>query len=144
MATESKHLSRRVFEEIWNDKNLNAVDELMTSSYVHHDPQSPDARGIESYKKFVQQYHAAFPDLHFEIEDELGDEQAAVSRWTATGTHQGNLPGIAPTGRKISVSGMTIARVKDGKFIESWSNWDTLGLMQQLGVIPSADKDRAA
>jgi steroid delta-isomerase-like uncharacterized protein len=145
MAAQSAEISRRVFEEIWNNKKLNAVDELMAASYVHHDPQSPVvSTGIESYKQFVNHYLKAFPDLHFTIDDEIADEQTIVSRWTATGTHQGDLPGIPRTGRKFSVTGMTIARVKNGKFIESWGNWDTLGLMQQLGVLPTETKGRAA
>jgi len=145
MAAHSTEISRRVFEEIWNNKKLDAVDELMAVNYVHHDPQSPVvSTGIESYKQFVNHYLKAFPDLHFTIDDEVADEHTIVSRWTATGTHQGDLPGIPRTGRKFSVTGMTIARVKNGKIIESWGNWDTLGLMQQLGVLPIEAKGRAA
>ena len=145
MTAHSAEISRRVFEEVWNNKNVDAVDELMASSYIHHDPQSPVVMsGVEGYKQFVSHYLTAFPDLHFAIEDEIADERTTVSRWTATGTHQGDLPGIPRTGRKISVTGMTIARVKDGKFIESWGNWDTLGLLQQLGVLPAEAKNRAA
>jgi steroid delta-isomerase-like uncharacterized protein len=145
MAADSKGISRRVFEDIWNNKKLNAVDELMAASYVHHDPQSPVIiSGIDGYKQFVEHYLSAFPDLHFTVEDEFGDEQTIVSRWTATGTHGGDLPGIPRTGRPISVTGMTIARVRNGKFIESWSNWDTLGLMQQLGAVPAQVESRAA
>jgi steroid delta-isomerase-like uncharacterized protein len=145
MAAHSTEISRRVFEEIWNNKKVDAVDELMAVNYVHHDPQSPVvSSGIESYKQYVNHYLKAFPDLHFAIDDEVADEQTIVSRWTATGTHQGDLPGIPRTGRKFSVTGMTIARVKNGKIIESWGNWDTLGLMQQLGVLPIEAKGRAA
>ena len=135
MAADSKTISRRVFEEIWNSKKLDAAHELMTSDYAHHDPQAPVApEGIDGYKKFVTHFQHAFPDLRFHIEEEFSDRQNVATRWTATGTHKGDLSGIAPTGTNISVTGMTIARVKDGKVVESWSNWDTLGLMQQLGV----------
>ena len=145
MTADNREITRRVFEEIWNKKKLEVADELMAADYVHHDPQSPDvAKGIEGYKQFVSYYLNAFPDLHFTIEDEIADENTVVSRWTATGTHQGDLPGIARTGRQFSVTGMTIARVRDGKFIESWGNWDALGLMQQLGVVPAEARDRAA
>ncbi len=145
MAAQSTEISRRVFEEVWNNKKIDAVDQLMAASYVHHDPQSPvTSSGIESYKQFVSHYLNAFPDLHFTIDDEVADEQTIVSRWTATGTHQGDLPGIPRTGRKFSVTGITMARVKNGKFIESWNNWDTLGLMQQLGVLPAEATSRAA
>jgi steroid delta-isomerase-like uncharacterized protein len=145
MAAQSTETSRRVFEEVWNNKKIDAVDQLMAAGYVHHDPQSPVASsGVESYKQFVSHYLNAFPDLHFTIDDEVADEQTIVSRWTATGTHQGDLPGIPRTGRKFSVTGITMARIQNGKFIESWNNWDTLGLMQQLGVLPAEATSRAA
>jgi steroid delta-isomerase-like uncharacterized protein len=144
MAVNSKEISRRVFEEVWNNKKLNAVDELMEANYIHHDVQSPVPKGIDGYKQFVSYYLNAFPDLQFTIDDEIADEQTAVSRWTVTGTHQGDLPGIPRTGRRISVTGITIARVRNGKVIESWNNWDALGLMQQLGVVPVEARSRAA
>ena len=145
MTADNREITRRVFEEIWNNKKLDVIDELMAADYVHHDPQSPDVpSGIEGYKQFVSHYLNAFPDLHFTIEDEFADENTVVSRWTATGTHQGDLPGITKTGRQISVTGMTIARLRDGKFIESWGNWDALALMQQLGVVPFEARGRAA
>jgi len=126
MTADNREITRRVFEEIWNNKKLDVIDELMAADYVHHDPQSPDVpSGIEGYKQFVSYYLNAFPDLHFTIEDEFAG-------------------GIPRTGRQFSVTGMTIARVRDGKFIESWGNWDALGLMQQLGVVPSEDRGRAA
>ena len=145
MTADNREITRRVFEEIWNNKKLDVIDELMAADYVHHDPQSPDVpSGIEGYKQFVSYYLNAFPDLHYTIEDLLADGNTVAIRWTATGTHQGDLPGITKTGRQISVTGMTIARVRDGKFIESWGNWDALGLMQQLGVVPAEARDRAA
>ena len=146
MAGDIKGASRRVFEEVWNKRNLDVVDELMADNYVHHDPSSPPvAKGKEGYKQFVRDYLAAFSDLQFTIEDEvaMGDMQA--TRWTVTGTHSGDLPSVPKTGRHFSVTGMSIARLKDGKFVESWNNWDALGLMQQLGALPStAEAPQAA
>src|SRR5258708_28500955 len=145
MAAQSTETSRRVFEEVWNNKKIDAVAQLMAASYVHHDPQCPGvSSGVEGYKQFVSHYLNACRDLHFTIDDEVADEQTIVSRWTATGTHQGDLPGIPRTGRKFSVTGITMARVKNGKFIESWNNWDALGLMQQLGDLPGEPTSRAA
>jgi len=137
MAGNIKGTSRRVFEEIWNQKNVNAVDELMAANYVHHDPSSPAVtNGAEGYKQFVRNYLAAFPDVHFTVENvvEMGDLEA--TRWTVSGTHEGDLPDIPRTGRRFSVTGMSIGRLENGKFVESWNNWDALGLMQQLGVLP--------
>ena len=145
MTVDNKEISRRVFEEIWNNKKLSVIGELMAADYVHHDAQSPEVpSGIEGHKQFVSHYLNAFPDLHYTIEDLVADGNTVVIRWIATGTHQGDLPGITRTGRQISVTGMTIARVRDGKFVESWGNWDALGLMQQLGVLPSEGRGRAA
>jgi predicted ester cyclase len=86
----------------------------------------------------------AFPDARFEIQDEFTGSQNEVTRWTVTGTHQGELAGIPPTGRRFSVTGISIARIANGKIIESWNSWDALGMMQQLGVVPTENKGRAA
>ena len=137
-------LSRRIFEEIWNYRNLAVIDELFAPEYVHHDPQSPDViDGIEGYRRFVQRYLTAFPDIHIAIHDEIATGSTVVTRWTALGTHDGDLPGIPRTGRSISVSGITIARTRNGKIVESWNNWDALGMMRQLGAALQVT-DRAA
>ena len=133
MSTGLKGISRRVFEEVWNQKELDTVDELMAANYVHHDPQSAVPSGIDGYKQFVRYYLNAFPDLRFTIEDEIVEGDLVVTRWTATGTHDGDLNELPRTGRRFSVTGMTMARMSNGRVVESWSNWDTLGLMQQLG-----------
>jgi steroid delta-isomerase-like uncharacterized protein len=133
MTTDVKETSRRIFEEVWNDKKVDVANELMTPDYVHHDPQSIIPTGIDGYKKLVSYYLNAFPDLRFTIEDEISEGDMVVTRWTATGTHQGDLNEIPPTGKAFSVTGITMARVINGRIIESWNNWDTLGLMQQLG-----------
>ena len=88
-------------------------------------------------------YLAAFPDLQYTLHDEVAEGDIIAVRWTATGTHKGELNGIAPTGRRFQVTGTTTACLRNGKFIESWSNWDALGLMEQLGLPLSQPKDRA-
>ena len=149
MAAQNAELSRRIFEDVWNRKNLSAIDELMSADYVHHDPSSPAVpSGVDGYKQFVNSYMTAFPDAHFTIDDAFTDGQNTevqneVTRWTVTGTHEGELAGIPRTGRRFSVTGISIARIADGKITESWNNWDALGLMQQLGVVSEA-KGRAA
>jgi steroid delta-isomerase-like uncharacterized protein len=144
MAARNAELSRRIFEDVWNRKNLSAVDELMSADYVHHDPSSPAVPiGVDGYKQFVNSYMSAFPDAHFTIDDAFTDGQSEVTRWTVVGTHEGELAGIPRTGRRFSVTGISIARVANGKITESWNSWDALGLMQQLGVVSEA-KGRAA
>jgi steroid delta-isomerase-like uncharacterized protein len=142
--SDAKRMSRLIFEEVWNNKNTAAIDELMAADYVHHDPQSPKfSEGREGYKQLVAHYLNAFPDSHFTIDDEVQEGDTAVTRWTVTGTHKGDLPTLPASGKTFSVTGITVARLKDGKFVESWNNWDALGLMQQLGST-SAAAGRAA
>ena len=147
MPTDIKEISRRVTEDVWNQRKLEAVDELVAADYVHHDPNSQDfEKGPKGYRELIRRYLTAFSDLNFTIHEQIAEGDTVVSRWTATGTHNGELSGIAPTGRRFEVTGTTTARVRQGKFAESWSNWDALGLMQQLGVVPAVDqaKGRAA
>jgi steroid delta-isomerase-like uncharacterized protein len=132
--SDAKKVSRRIFEEVWNDRNIAAIDELMAADYVHHDPQSPKfSNGREGYKQLVAYYLNAFPDAHFTIDQEIQDGDSVVTRWTVNGTHRGDLPTLPASDKTFSVTGITVARLQDGKFVESWNNWDALGLMQQLG-----------
>ena len=129
-----KKVSHRIFEEVWNNRNIAAIDELMAADYIHHDPQSPKfSDGKEGYKQLVEYYLKAFPDSHFTIDQEIQEGDTVVTRWTARGTHKGDLPALPASGKTFSVTGITVARIQDGKFAESWNNWDALGLMQQLG-----------
>jgi steroid delta-isomerase-like uncharacterized protein len=93
-------------------------------------------RGPEGVRQFVTTYLTAFPDGKITIDDQLAEGDLVTSRWTGRGIHQGDLMGIPPTGKQVTVTGITISRVKDGKVVEEWTNWDTLGLLQQVGVVP--------
>jgi len=138
MSTEdNKALDRRGFEEVWNKGNLAVVDELNDANVVTHNPPGPPLRGTEAFKQFVLMYRSAFPDVQLTIEDQIAEGDKVVTRWTARGTHQGELMGIPPTGKQATVTGITVGRVANGKFVESWSNFDALGMMQQLGVVPA-------
>src|SRR5581483_1807290 len=143
--SDIKEISRRIFEEIWNQRRLEVAEELIATTHVNHDPQSPSLpAGVEGYKQLVRHYVTAFPDLHFTIDDQVCEGDTVAVRYTATGTHTGEFPGVPVTGRRISVTGMTVGKIKGGKLIESWGNWDTLGLLQQLGVLPAEAKGKAA
>jgi steroid delta-isomerase-like uncharacterized protein len=145
MATDNKKIDNRIFEELWNNKRLETADELIAPNFVLHDPQSPlPVKGAEAYKQFARYYFNAFPDLHFTLEHQLADDETVMTRWSCTGTHKGDLPGIPATGRPIALTGITCGRLVEGKFVEGWSNWDALGMMQQLGVMPSRTEERAA
>lgn len=141
--TDLAALSLRIIDEVWNQKNVDAADELISCDCVVHDPNSVH-EGLDGYKQFVREYLNAFPDLHFAIEDQVADEHGVATRWTCTGTHQGELQGIPATGRRVTVSGILFSKAKDGKFVESWSSWDTMSLLQQLGVMPSRETVAAA
>ncbi len=133
---ENKASVRLAFEEGWNKGNLTTVDEDVATNYVLHDPFSGEVKGPEGYKQYVKMYRNAFPDLHFTIEDQIAEGDKVVTRWTCTGTHRGELMGIAPTGKLGTVTGIFIDRIAGGKAVETWAAWDALGMLQQLGVVP--------
>jgi steroid delta-isomerase-like uncharacterized protein len=138
MSADTKAIARRFLEEAFNSGNLDVVDELVAPEFVNHDAALPEPGvGIEAAKASITGYREAFPDLRLTIEQQLAEGEYVTTRWSARGTHQGNLMGMAPTGKQATVAGITIDRIVDGRFVESWTNWDTLGLMQQLGVIPA-------
>lgn len=137
MSKANGQVSRRVIEEGFSKGNLNVIDELVADEFVNHDPADPqDARGRAGAKRQIQMYRAAFPDLEFTIEDVIDQGDKVVLRWTSTGTHRGELMGLAPTGARVTASGISIDRLAGGKIVETWTNWDTLGLMRQLGAAP--------
>ena len=136
MSTENKEIVRRLGEEPWKG-NLDVIDELADPGYVGHDPAMPDIVGPEAAKQFIKDFKTAYPDGSVTIEEQLADGDLVASRWTGRGTHKGELMGIAPTGKQVTVTGITISRVSGGKVVEEWTNWDTLGMLQQLGAVPS-------
>jgi steroid delta-isomerase-like uncharacterized protein len=144
MSEQNKNNVRRLFEEVWNQGHVPVADELFTPTYTHHDSSTPDVgRGPESEKKRVTLYRNAFPDLRLTIDDIIAEGQTVVARWSCRGTHKGDLNGIAPTGKQFNITGVSIARFTNGKMFEGFVNWDALGLMEQLGVVPELGKVKA-
>ena len=134
---ENKNVTRRFLKEVFEGGNLELVDELFAPDYVLHDPFVPEeVRGPEGIKQFVSMYRNAFPDAHITIEDLLAEGDKVVVRWTARGTHQGELMGVPPSGNRVEISGIAIYRVSGGKIEETWSSYDALGIMQQIGAVP--------
>jgi steroid delta-isomerase-like uncharacterized protein len=134
-AEENKALARRVIEEMFNNGNLDVADELIAPDYVDHDPAMPEEiHGPEGFKEYVSMYRSAFPDIHIEIEDQIAEGDKVTTRWTGTGTHEGDLAGIAPTGNRVTLPGMEIVRISDGKLVEGWEGYDSMTMMRQLGV----------
>ncbi|WP_433632504.1 ester cyclase [Halomicrococcus sp. NG-SE-24] len=138
---ENKELVRRDPEEIWSEGNVDVVDEIYAEDFVLHDPSSPDGtRGREEYREYAAAYRDAFPDAEYVVEELVAEGDAVAMRYTARGTHEGELMGIEPTGEEVTVTGMELYHVDDGKITEMWTNYDALGVLRQLGVVPSADE----
>ena len=136
MLADTKVLVRRLFEEVWNQGNLAAIDELFAPSYIRYDPAAPEAKGLAGFKQLVVLLRTAFPDLHFTLEEIIAEGDKVMSRALLRGTHRGEYLGIAPTGKPVAVMGMVVLRIAQGKFQEGWLMMDNLGLLQQLGVVP--------
>ncbi len=138
MSAENKAIARRLLEEAFNAGNIDVVDELVATGFINHDAALPEATvGPAAAKASIKGYRTAFPDLRLKVEDQIADGGTVVTRWSAKGTHEGDLMGMPATGKQATVTGITIDRIVDGRIAESWTNWDTLGMLQQLGAIPA-------
>src|SRR5215211_6814825 len=136
-AEENKALTRRWIEELFNAGNLEVADEIIAADHVNHDPTLPDIPpGPEGQKQIVNLYRGAFTNAHISVEEQLAEGDRVVTRWTSSSTHQGEFKEIATTGNQVRITGITINRLSGGKIVESWSNYDALGMMQQIGAIP--------
>jgi steroid delta-isomerase-like uncharacterized protein len=139
MSTEeNKMIARRAYEKLFGEGQYALADELYASTHVNYFPGNPPGlpSGVEGLKQLIALYRNAFPDLHFTIEDQIAEGDKVVSRTTTTGTNTQPLMGMPATGKSVVVTGIQIDRIVDGKIVESWGNFDQLGLLQQLGVIP--------
>ena len=138
MSEQNKQVVRRMYEVI-NGRNLALATELVTEDVVYHDAPPGLPPGREGYLAFTQLFLDAFPDLQLTVEDLLAEGDRVAARVRGRGTHQGELMGIAPTGRRFEAAGITIIRLQDGKIAEEWEQIDMLGILQQLGVIPAPE-----
>jgi steroid delta-isomerase-like uncharacterized protein len=135
MSASNRAVVKHFFNKGLNERNVSVLAELL-SDCVYHMPLVGELRG-EAVKQFHAHLLAAFPDAQRTVEDQLTDDQNVVTRWTASGTHQGEFMGVAPTGKRVTITGISIHRIAHGKIVEEWQQWDSLGLMQQLGVVPT-------
>jgi steroid delta-isomerase-like uncharacterized protein len=136
MATvthDLKSIIRRLWEEGVNQQNWAVFDEILCEDYVGHD--AGRAQGREELKAELAGYAAAFSDLRYTIEDMVAEGDRVVSRWTARGTHTGSLLNIPPTGKLVTVTGISIDRLVNGRVVEGWTEFDSLGMLQQLGAL---------
>jgi len=135
-AGENKAVIRNFVEEVLNQGRLERVDDFVILDFVELDPLPGQQQGREGLKQVIGAFRAAFPDIHWEIEEMLGEGDKVFSRFTWHGTHSGEFFGVPATGRQISVKGMVVDRVVAGKMVESRILMDGLGMMKQFGVIP--------
>jgi steroid delta-isomerase-like uncharacterized protein len=136
MSERNKDLLRRALDQAWNEGDLSAVEEFYAADVVLHG-SIPGAKGVEGVRRVISAYRAAFPDLQITIEDLVAEGTKVVNRWLMTGTQKGEFMGVAPTGKRVTSTGISIVSVEDAKIVEIWGESDRLGLMQQLGAVPS-------
>jgi steroid delta-isomerase-like uncharacterized protein len=135
-AEVNKGILRRALD-VWNSGDLAALDGLFAPGVVMHLRGRPDVTGLDAYRAYLVALRAAFPDQQWLPEDLIAEGDRVVLLWTLRGSHRGELMGTAPTGREVTVTGISAYRVADGKVAEIWVQSDTLGLLQQLGALPA-------
>lgn len=137
MSAENKAIARRFTEEVWNQGNLAAVDELFAPEYDRHLMESGQQPGREGLKKFIATFRTAFPDIQMTIEDQLAEGDKVMTRWRGRGTHRGDFQGLAPTQRPVTFEGISVAHIVNGQIVEAWGTWNTAGVLKQLGAAPA-------
>jgi steroid delta-isomerase-like uncharacterized protein len=137
MLQKNKDVARRALIEIFTEGRFELIDELVSPDYVGYDVAMPEPmRGTDGLKQAAAGYRTAFPDMVMTVDEQIAEGDSVVTRWTARGTHQGEIFGIPATGKEATVTGITINLISDDKLVEARTNWDTLGLLQQIGAVP--------
>jgi steroid delta-isomerase-like uncharacterized protein len=140
MTTNNMAIAKRLIDDVWSRGRLEVIDEIVAQGCLSHDPLATDLRGAEALKQYIRSMRVGFPDLQFHIDDIVAAGDEVYLRWTAKGTHKGNLLGMPATNRTGVIGGMAVNRFQNGKVVETWHMWDTLSMMQQLGYLPTLDK----
>lgn len=133
---ENKEILRRFEDVVWNGRNPSRVDEFFAATHLFRAPGGPPLN-FEGHRQMIAHFQSAFPDGRNASDELLADGDKVVQRWTYRGTHRGSFQGIPPTGKQVTLTGISIWRFDDGKIVESWHELDTLGFMQQLGALPA-------
>lgn len=136
---ELRGMEERFVEEVWNEGNLDHIDEMTAETYVGHwfDPSGEDV-DREGLREFVSAVRTGFPDFEMHVEEVMVGDGTATVVFTTTGTHEGEFMGITPTGESVRNHGIFVHRYEDGQHVEAWAVWDTLSMLQQLGVAPES------
>lgn len=137
MSKENKALAHRWFEQVWNKKRLETIDEMAHPKVVGQGQVLHDGLiDLEEFRKFAQHLQSAFPDMRVKIEDTIAEGDRVVVRWQARMTHSGQFLHYPPTQKKVAISGITILSIENGKIAAGWDKWDQLGLLEQIGAVP--------
>jgi len=142
MALDNKTLVRRYIEGVFGKQhNLSIMDEILSSDFIEYQNDGSNGelaiRGHEEWKKIANVYLSAFPDMQCKILEQIADGDKVVCLWTAQATHKGTFMGVAPTNKRVTVTGISIFLIVNGKIVEGRTNWDLMGLLTQLGVLPT-------
>jgi predicted ester cyclase len=143
-AEETKALVRGYVEEFVDRSNFDLSEEIFAPNFVRYDAGPDQVSCVEDLKHFFAMLHSGFPGFQSTIEDLLSEGDKVALRFTFRGIHQGEFMGIAPTGKEVTMSGIEILRIADGKLVEMWNQEDVLGMMRQLGAIPEPDQSEEA
>ncbi len=138
---DNKAVVNRLINEFVNEGDESVADELLAPDYVRYDPDAPSGvQGPEEFKEMVGMLQSAFPDGEIHIDEMIAEGDLVVFHGTERGTHEGEFMGHEPTGQTFEITGLAMHRVEDGHITETWANWDMLGLLQQLGIVPMGDE----
>jgi steroid delta-isomerase-like uncharacterized protein len=141
----SKTLAHEWFEEVWNKCQITAIDRLLAEDGIAHgltDDQGNELRGPAGFKPFFLQLTKAFPDMHVEVADTVSEGDKIAARCVVTGTHRGDSLGVPPTNQPVQFTGIAILRIKEGKIVEAWNNFDFQGLSKQIGTLVQSGSTR--
>lgn len=122
-------------ESLWNDGDLDVIDDLYADNFVGHDPQNP-MQGKDDVRSWYNEVKTSAPDVHLNLHETIASGDVLASRWTVSGTDTGGYRGVPPTNKTWLITGLTMSKFHDGKIVESWAVSDNLGLMQQMGLVP--------
>lgn len=137
MSQTNKAVVRRWFDEVWNQKRIAAIDELLAGHSRLHGLGEMPLEGPAAFKPFHAAFVDAFPDIHVHIDELVAEGDLVAARFTCTATHAGHGLGVPPTNRRAMFTGMSLVRIENGLAVEAWNNFDQLGMLQQLGIVPA-------
>ncbi len=141
MSAENEALAHRFHMDIFQEGRMEVADEILSTDFVNHFPGNPPEmrRGPEGVKRLAEAIRGAFPDAKITHHETITEGDKVTLRWSMTGTQDGEMFGVPPTGKSVNITGIDIFRIASGKIVEMWQNWDQMGMMQQLGVIPGPE-----